>query len=164
MTRSRPAIASGFVDRRNATARTESNSVCLSRRAKLVGTRRLHGLQKLQNLTLKRRDASLVRTVIDPTHSASREPMKNFLTPSLRPLLPALLLAGLGLRSAAAPAPVFATDPRNISPASESVGPLILRDESIDQVLALLEKWTGKTILRPQALPNATITLSLTKA
>ena len=87
--------------------------------------------------------------------------MKNFLTPSLRPLLPALLLAGLGLRSAAAPAPVSATEPKNISPASESVGPLILRDESIDQVLALLEKWTGKTILRPQALPNATITLSL---
>lgn len=87
--------------------------------------------------------------------------MKNFLTPPLRKLLPALLLAGLCLRSAAAPAPVSATEPRNVSSATESVGPLILRDESIDQVLALLEKWTGKTILRPQALPTATITLSL---
>ncbi len=42
-----------------------------------------------------------------------------------------------------------------------SVGPIMLRDESIDQVLALLERWTGKTILRPQALPGATISLSL---
>lgn len=41
------------------------------------------------------------------------------------------------------------------------VGPLVLRDESVDQVLALLERWTGKTILRPQALPNATITVNL---
>jgi len=44
---------------------------------------------------------------------------------------------------------------------SDAVGPLTLRDESIDQVLALLERWTGKTVLRPQALPAATITLSL---
>ena len=47
------------------------------------------------------------------------------------------------------------------TPAATSIGPIMLRDESIDQVLALLERWTGKTILRPQALPNATITLSL---
>ena len=47
------------------------------------------------------------------------------------------------------------------TPVSSSIGPIMLRDESIDQVLALLERWTGKTILRPQALPNATITLSL---
>jgi len=45
--------------------------------------------------------------------------------------------------------------------ATDSVGPITLRDESIDQVLALLERWTGKTILRPQALPAATITLTL---
>ncbi len=41
------------------------------------------------------------------------------------------------------------------------VGPLVLRDESIEQVLALLERWTGKTLLRPQALPAATITVNL---
>lgn len=45
--------------------------------------------------------------------------------------------------------------------ASDTVGPLILRDESIDQVLVLLERWTGKTILRPQALPASPITLTL---
>lgn len=41
------------------------------------------------------------------------------------------------------------------------VGPIMLRDESIDQVLALLERWTGKTILRPQTMPTAAITVSL---
>src|SRR5688572_4563794 len=45
--------------------------------------------------------------------------------------------------------------------ATDLVGPLMLRDESIDQVLALIERWTGKTILRPQALPAATITITL---
>jgi len=41
------------------------------------------------------------------------------------------------------------------------VGPIILRDESIDQVLSLLERWTGKTMLRPQAMPTAAVTLTL---
>ncbi|MFZ5497258.1 MAG: secretin N-terminal domain-containing protein [Verrucomicrobiota bacterium] len=45
--------------------------------------------------------------------------------------------------------------------ATDQIGPLLLRDESIDQVLALIERWTGKTVLRPQALPTATITLTL---
>lgn len=45
--------------------------------------------------------------------------------------------------------------------ATDRVGPLLLREESIDQVLVLIERWTGKTVLRPQALPAATITLTL---
>jgi general secretion pathway protein D len=52
----------------------------------------------------------------------------------------------------AAPAPLAPSDP---------VGPLLLRDDSIEQVMALIERLTGKTILRPQALPTATITLTL---
>ena len=48
-----------------------------------------------------------------------------------------------------------------LSSAAAVVGPIVLRDESVDQVLALLERWSGKTILRPQALPVATITLTL---
>jgi general secretion pathway protein D len=52
------------------------------------------------------------------------------------------------------------TVPAAAAPAT-SVGPILLRDESIDQVLVLLERWTGKTILRPQALPGATISLTL---
>lgn len=47
------------------------------------------------------------------------------------------------------------------SPTANQVGPVLLRDESIDQVLALIERWTGKTVLRSQALPVATVTLTL---
>ncbi len=47
-------------------------------------------------------------------------------------------------------------------------GPITLRDEPIDGVLFLIERLTGKTVLRPQALPTAAITLtqreSVTKA
>ncbi len=45
--------------------------------------------------------------------------------------------------------------------ARDTVGPVILRDESIDQVLVLLERLTGRMILRPQALPANQITISL---
>jgi general secretion pathway protein D len=43
----------------------------------------------------------------------------------------------------------------------ERIGPLKLRDVPIDQILEVLERWTGKTMLRPQALPSATVTLNL---
>ncbi|MBI3885784.1 MAG: type II secretory pathway, component PulD [Opitutae bacterium] len=46
----------------------------------------------------------------------------------------------------------------------DSVGLIKLRDDSVDQVLELLERWTGKTILRPQALPANTYTLTLDHA
>ena len=77
--------------------------------------------------------------------------MKLFSAPSLRTVLGCLLL---GVATARLPA----------QPEADSgppVGPIVLRDESIDQVLALLERLTGKTILRPQALPTATITVNL---
>jgi general secretion pathway protein D len=38
---------------------------------------------------------------------------------------------------------------------------MMLRDETIGQVLELLQRWTGKTVLRPQALPSSLYTLSL---
>jgi general secretion pathway protein D len=93
--------------------------------------------------------------------------------PASSPMSPASLSSG-----PMAPAPVSAPGPVSASSASasaspaptsllkpgnpdESVGPIILRDESIDQVLTLLERWTGKTILRPQALPTTTLTLTL---
>jgi general secretion pathway protein D len=38
---------------------------------------------------------------------------------------------------------------------------MMLRDETIGQVLELLQRWTGKTVLRPQALPASLYTLSL---
>jgi len=42
-----------------------------------------------------------------------------------------------------------------------TVGPITLRDESIDQVIVMLERWTGRTVLRPQTMPTAAITLTL---
>ncbi len=41
------------------------------------------------------------------------------------------------------------------------IGPINMPGDSLDAVLALLERWTGKTLLRPQNLPAATITLIL---
>lgn len=52
------------------------------------------------------------------------------------------------------------------SPAPEQgelVGPIKLADADIDTVLSALEIYTGRTILRPQALPAATYTLKLNK-
>jgi len=40
---------------------------------------------------------------------------------------------------------------------------LTLSDAPIDSVLQLLESWTGRSILRPQALPAATYTISITR-
>ncbi len=46
--------------------------------------------------------------------------------------------------------------------ASDSMfGPITLRDEPIDGVLFLIERLTGKTVLRPQAMPTAAITITL---
>ena len=67
---------------------------------------------------------------------------------------------GLALM-AGAPESAWAQSTPAPATADPVVGPIILRDESVDQVLALLERWTGKTILRPQALPNATVTVNL---
>ncbi len=51
------------------------------------------------------------------------------------------------------------------APAGEElVGPIKLADADIDTVLGALEIYTGRTILRPQALPAATYTLKLNKA
>lgn len=44
---------------------------------------------------------------------------------------------------------------------SDPIGPVILRDETVAQVLDLMQRWTGKSILRPQALPASLYTLSL---
>ena len=83
--------------------------------------------------------------------------MKNFSSSLWRNLLSLALLACLALPGAAQTAP----EPKLTAAQLESVGPLLLRDESIEQVLALLERWTGKTVLRPQALPAGTISLTL---
>lgn len=45
----------------------------------------------------------------------------------------------------------------------ELVGPLILRDVSLDQVLELLARWTDKSLIKPQSLPATNVTLNLKK-
>ena len=65
---------------------------------------------------------------------------------------------------APAPAPVSAVAAAVPLPGlsgSDQVGPVILRDETVAQVLDLMQRWTGKSILRPQALPASVYTLSL---
>ena len=97
-------------------------------------------------------------------------------TPSAqRSLSPLFLLAAVSLALApvgyaqTAPAPaapaviagnVAATPVPSLS-GTDKVGPMVLRDETIGQVLELLQRWTGKTVLRPQALPASLYTLSL---
>ncbi|MBI2514194.1 MAG: type II secretory pathway, component PulD [Opitutae bacterium] len=73
----------------------------------------------------------------------------------------ALVLAptSLPLRAQTPPPGPAATAPAPLP--SDAVGPLDLREESIDQVIAMIERFTGKTVLRPQALPAATITVHL---
>jgi general secretion pathway protein D len=84
-------------------------------------------------------------------------------------LLVAALAPVLGLAQAtpaapASPAPVAAVAAAVPLPGlsgSDQVGPVILRDETVAQVLDLMQRWTGKSILRPQALPASVYTLSL---
>ncbi|HTL66023.1 MAG TPA: secretin N-terminal domain-containing protein [Lacunisphaera sp.] len=45
--------------------------------------------------------------------------------------------------------------------ATATIGPVKLRNETIDQVLELLERWTGRTMLRPPTLPGGSYNLTL---
>lgn len=63
----------------------------------------------------------------------------------------------------AAPSAAESTASIPPAPPEENVGPLLLRNETREQVLDLYERWTGKTLLRPQSLPEASITLTLDK-
>ena len=79
-------------------------------------------------------------------------------------LAPTLSFAQVAPAPAASPAPVagvVAAVPLPGLSGSDQVGPVILRDETIAQVLDLLQRWTGKSILRPNALPASVYTLSL---
>ncbi|MEO6994372.1 MAG: secretin N-terminal domain-containing protein [Lacunisphaera sp.] len=80
-------------------------------------------------------------------------------TPSSIPNLPPARSSG--------PVPIFPT-PAPGSPAANQatsgddlVGPLTMPGDSIDAVLELIARWTGKTLLRPQNLPQATISFNL---
>lgn len=73
-------------------------------------------------------------------------------------LLLALALAGTGPLAAQAPAPAPAA--RTLAP-TDLVGPLTIPGGSLDDVLGAVELLTGRTILRPQNLPAASLSLNL---
>lgn len=62
----------------------------------------------------------------------------------------------LAVASHAAEAPPATTS-------DETVGPVQLREVSLDQVLEMFERWSGRTMLRPQALPSVVVNLNLDK-
>ena len=79
-------------------------------------------------------------------------------------MAPALSFAQAAPAAAPTPAPVAAVAAAVPLPGlsgSDLVGPVILRDETVAQVLDLMQRWTGKSILRPQALPASAYTLTL---
>ena len=75
-----------------------------------------------------------------------------------------LVIAGLCLAPAAliaqTPAPPSTTVPAVRAP-EDIIDSLRLRDAPLDLVIDRLEVWTGRIVLRPQALPPATITLNI---
>ncbi len=75
-------------------------------------------------------------------------------------------VAPLAAQDAAPPAPVEANIRRPVQNSlaanpNEMVGPLLLREMPLDQVLDLVERYTGRVILRPASLPPGTYTLTL---
>jgi general secretion pathway protein D len=105
------------------------------------------------------------------THSTQREGRASL--PLFYLLIAAALAPSLSFAQAApAPAAAPAASPAPVAgvaaavplpglSGSDQVGPVILRDETVAQVLDLMQRWTGKSILRPQALPASVYTLSL---
>lgn len=91
---------------------------------------------------------------------------------TLRPILfccTALAVAVLGQAAQPTPVPgmpVQATPIRAtaLSNDQDPVGPIKLVDVDIDSILTTLETLTGRTIIRPAALPTASYTLQLKKA
>lgn len=78
-----------------------------------------------------------------------------------------LVIAGLCLTPAALIAQTPAITPSTTVPAvrapEEIIDSLRLRDAPLDLVIDRLEAWTGRIVLRPQALPAAAITLNIPK-
>jgi general secretion pathway protein D len=102
------------------------------------------------------------------THRQRRAPLPFFFLLLAAASAP---LVGLGQVAPAAPASaaavpavvpgVAAAVPLPGLNGADQIGPVILRDETVAQVLDLMQRWTGKSILRPAALPASVYTLSL---
>ena len=74
--------------------------------------------------------------------------------------LAVLILVPVSVRAQPAAAAAPTTAPLAIN--SDVIQRMSLRDAPLDLVLGQLEAWTGRIVLRPQALPAAAITLNIT--
>jgi general secretion pathway protein D len=92
----------------------------------------------------------LIAAALAPTLSFAQAAPAPTAAPAAAPVASPTPVAGV---AAAVPLPGLS--------GSDQVGPVILRDETVAQVLDLMQRWTGKSILRPQALPASVYTLSL---
>ena len=72
-------------------------------------------------------------------------------------LVPAVLLAQTP------PTPTTSTTVPAVRAPEEMVEAMRLRDATLDMIIDRLEVWTGRIVLRPQALPPAQITLNISK-
>lgn len=72
------------------------------------------------------------------------------------------LALGVGLtRAQTTAAPPPARVPATVGADDESVGPIDIPGDDLGQILALLERWTGRSLLKPQNLPAVTLSLRL---
>lgn len=87
------------------------------------------------------------------------------LRPRIAASLPLVLAAALPAQDAPAPAapPPPAARPAAAAAPEEMISTLVLRNESVDMVLDLYERWSGRILIRPPSLPAATFTLNLDK-
>ncbi len=86
--------------------------------------------------------------------------MKKFLNLLFLGVFALSILPGFAADTTVVTAVAVATPVATLS-ANDKVGPMDLNDVTIAQILDLLQKWTGKTVLRPQALPSNLYTLKL---
>ncbi len=86
--------------------------------------------------------------------------MKKFLNLLFLGVFTLSTLPGFAADTTVVTAVAVATPVATLS-ANDKVGPMDLNDVTIAQILDLLQKWTGKTVLRPQALPSNLYTLKL---
>ncbi len=90
----------------------------------------------------------------------SRFHSKKFLNVLIIGALATAVFPGFAAETNVVSGVAVATPLPTLSP-NDKVGPVSLRDDTVAQVLDILQKWTGKTVLRPQALPPNLYTLNL---
>lgn len=79
-------------------------------------------------------------------------------------VLASLAIFSLGVDSAYAQPREMASSagpPLPTGAQAELIGPIDIPGDNLDQILALLERWTGRSLLRPQNLPAVTLSLRL---